>query len=262
MAEVPYTLLSCGVSIDGYLDSATQPRLTLSNQADFDRVDEVRAGVDAILVGAATIRNDNCRLLVRSPARRAARVARGLASSPVKVTLTRRGDLDPAANFFSCGDGAKFVYCPGGVIDQARARLGSVATVIDAGGGPDVDLRIVCEDLFARGIRRLMVEGGGTIHTQFLTAGLADELHLVVAPIFVGDSRARRFVNDGDFRWSGQDRAELIEVRQIEDVVLLRYGLSARATDHADSPQGRVGVVPDVFSRRRVNDDPMVARER
>jgi 5-amino-6-(5-phosphoribosylamino)uracil reductase len=73
-----------------------------------------------------------------------------------------------------------------------------------------------------------MVEGGGTVHTQFLTADLADELHLVIAPFFVGDSRARRFVDDGRFPWNPSRRATLAEVRQIDDVVLLRYALSPR----------------------------------
>ena len=62
-----------------------------------------------------------------------------------------------------------------------------MATVVD--GGDPVDMRRLSEDLHARGVRRLMVEGGGTVHTQFLTADLADELHLVVAPFFVGDPR-------------------------------------------------------------------------
>jgi 5-amino-6-(5-phosphoribosylamino)uracil reductase len=66
------------------------------------------------------------------------------------------------------------------------------------------------------------------VHTQFLTADLADELHLVVAPFFVGDSRSRRFVNDGEFPWNPHRRATLAEVRQIDDVVLLRYALSPR----------------------------------
>ena len=65
MPERPYTLLSCGMSIDGYIDTATEERLVLSNDADLDRVDAVRADSDAILVGAATLRNDNPRLLVR-----------------------------------------------------------------------------------------------------------------------------------------------------------------------------------------------------
>ncbi len=78
MAERRYTLLSCGISIDGYLGSATSQRLLRSNDADFDRVAAVRAGCDAILVGAATIRSDNLRLAVRMPVRLEARVAWGL----------------------------------------------------------------------------------------------------------------------------------------------------------------------------------------
>ena len=66
MPERPYTLLSCGMSIDGYIDTASDERLMLSNEADLDRVDAVRADSDAILVGAATLRNDNPRLLVRA----------------------------------------------------------------------------------------------------------------------------------------------------------------------------------------------------
>src|SRR5881628_2678715 len=96
----PYTLLSCGMSIDGYLGGATPRRLELSNDADFDRVDEVRASCDAILVGAATVRNDNPRLLVRSQARREQRTARGLPPLPMNVTVTGRAELDACADFF------------------------------------------------------------------------------------------------------------------------------------------------------------------
>jgi 5-amino-6-(5-phosphoribosylamino)uracil reductase len=226
MADRPYTLLSCGVSIDGYLDGVTVKRLPLSNDADLDRVDAVRASCDAILVGANTVRNDNPRLLVRSPERRLDRVARGLGQSPVKVTVTSHGELDPRANFFSAGDTEKLVYCQSASVSTVCRRLRHVATVVDA--GQPLEMRRICEDLFDRGVQRLMVEGGASIHTQFLTEDLADELDLVVAPFFVGDSRARRFVDDGDFPWNHQRRATLAEVRQIGDVVLLRYALSPR----------------------------------
>ena len=103
MRDRPYTLLSCALSIDGYLGSASPPRLELSNDADFDRVDAVRASCDAILVGAATVRHDNPRLLVRSEARREARRARGMAPSPIKVTVTGRGELDPEARLLRRG---------------------------------------------------------------------------------------------------------------------------------------------------------------
>ena len=214
------------MSIDGYLDSATGKRLVLSNDADLDRVDAVRADSDAILVGAATVRNDNPRLLVRAQARRDERVARGLRPTPIKVTVTGRAQLDACANFFATGNTEKLVYCASATVSEARDRLGKVATVVD--GGQPVDMRRLSEDLHTRGVHRLMVEGGGTVHTQFLTDDLADELHLVVAPLFVGDSRARRFVGDGRFPWNPDRRATLAEVRRIGDVVLLRYALSAR----------------------------------
>ncbi len=226
MADRPYTLLSCGMSIDGYLDNASAQRLILSNDADLDRVDAVRAGCDAILVGAATVRNDNPRLLVRSQARVDEREARGLTPTPIKVTVTERAELDPCADFFATGDTTKLVYCASETVSAARDLLGPVATVIE--GGHPVQMRRVSEDLHSRGVRRLMVEGGGTVHTQFLTADLADELHLVVAPFFVGDSRARRFVADGRFPWTPDRRATLVDVRRIDDVVMLRYALSTR----------------------------------
>ncbi len=226
MADRPYTLLSCGISLDGYLDGASEERLLLSNAADLDRVDAVRAACDAILVGAATVRNDNPRLLVRTKARQDERVARGLSPSPMKVTVTAQAQLDACADFFAADETEKLVYCASRTVAQALSSLGSVATVVD--GGEPVDMRWISEDLCARGVRRLMVEGGGTVHTQFLTAGLADELHLVVAPFFVGDSRARRFVSDGRFPWNPDRRATLAEVRRMDDVVLLRYALSDR----------------------------------
>jgi 5-amino-6-(5-phosphoribosylamino)uracil reductase len=222
----PYVLLSCAASIDGYIDDTSDARLMLSNEADFDRVDEVRAGCDAILVGSATIRRDNPRLLVRSEKRRNDRMARGLTPTPTKVTITGRGDLDPAAEFFLAGDTDKIVYAASSAVEKTRERVSSKAIIVD--GGDPVDLPRVLNDLASRGIGKLMVEGGGTMHTQFLTSGLVDELHLVIAPFFVGDSAAPRFVNDGVFPWDRDHRAHLAEVIPIGDVVLLRYALSER----------------------------------
>jgi 5-amino-6-(5-phosphoribosylamino)uracil reductase len=222
----PYTILSCCMSLDGYLDDAGDERLLLSNAADFDRVDELRAHSDAILVGAATVRHDNPRLQVRSPARIARRRTEGRAPQPAKVTVTNRAKLDPEASFFTVGDGPKLVYCATDTLAMAEEQFGAVATVVD--GGSPVELARVSTDLYRRGVRRLMVEGGGEVHTQFLTEGLADELHLVVAPVFVGNQNATRFVGPGIFPFTAPERARMIETRPIGDVVLLRYALSNR----------------------------------
>jgi 5-amino-6-(5-phosphoribosylamino)uracil reductase len=222
----PYTVLSCAVSIDGYLGSAGDERLILSNAADFDRVDGERAASDALLVGAQTVRADDPRLVVRSPARREARLARGCPPSPTKVTVTSTAHLDPRAAFFTAGTSERLVYCATSCLAAAREQLGAVATLLD--GGQPLSLAGVLGDLHRRGVRRLLVEGGGTVLTELLTANLVDELQLVVAPFFVGDSRARRFADEGPYPWGPDHRATLAGVQQIDDVVLLRYAMSPR----------------------------------
>lgn len=209
------------MSVDGYIDDSGPERLRLSNTADFDRVDAVRAGYDAILVGAGTIRSDDPRLLIRSPSRKERRISEGLPADPVKVTLTTGGDLDPDARFFTTGESPKLVYCASPAAGRLADRLDGRAEVIDA--GDPVNLPTVLADLRRRGVRRLMVEGGGSVHTQFLTSGLADELHLVVAPFFVGDPGAPRLVHPGIFPQDAEHPMRLAETTRIGDVVLLRY---------------------------------------
>lgn len=221
MTERPYVLLSAAMSVDGCLDDASDERLVLSGPADLDRVDEVRAGCDAIMVGATTVRRDDPRLVVRSAARRAARVASGRPEQPTKVTVTATGDLPRTCRFFTVGDAARLVYAPTDVAPRLAATLGGAGTVVPA--GDRVSLPAMLTDLAARGVRRLMVEGGGSTHTQFLTAGLADELQLVVAPLFVGDAAAPRFAGPGRYPWTAARRMRLVQVRQLDDVVLLRY---------------------------------------
>jgi 5-amino-6-(5-phosphoribosylamino)uracil reductase len=218
----PYTLLSCAVSIDGYLDDASKTRLLLSNEADFDRVDAVRASCDAIMVGAATVRKDNPRLLVRSPERQADRVARGMPPSPTRVTITGRGGLDPSAAFFSQGSTDRLVYAEAAAVPELTARL-PTATVVDAGA--PVTLDRVLADLTDRGVRRLMVEGGAALLTQFLAHDLGDELHLAIAPVLVGDPTAPRFLQPARFP---KHRLHLVSSTPLGDVAVLTYALSER----------------------------------
>jgi 5-amino-6-(5-phosphoribosylamino)uracil reductase len=218
----PHVLLSVAASIDGYIDDNTDDRLLLSNDEDFDRVDSVRAQSDAILVGAGTIRADNPRLLVRSADRQKERTASGKPSSPIKVTITGDGNLTADYKFFTAGDDVtKLVYTTTAAVEKLTAALGSLATVIDAGN--PINLDTILTDLHNRGVEQLMVEGGSTIHTQFLESGYVDDLHLVIAPFFIGDHDAAPFVRDGKFPFNPGNRLALKDVQKIGDVALLHY---------------------------------------
>ena len=226
MPSRPYVLLSCATSADGFLDDASPRRLILSGPADLDRVDEVRAGCDAVLVGAQTVRKDNPRLLIRDPRRRARRAARGRPEHPARVTLTATGDLDPQARFFAPG-ALRLVYCATPAIGRARERLGDSAVLIDAGDPLSLDLVLI--DLAERGVLRVLVEGGARVLGEFLARDLADELNLAVAPFFVADPAAPRLnlprpALDGPMT--------LAEVSRVGEVGLLRYLLGPGGPDH------------------------------
>ena len=175
MPARPYTIVSCAVSLDGCLDDTSPSRLLLSGPEDLDEVDALRAQADAILVGAGTIRADNPRLLIRDPARVAAREAAGRPPHPLRVTVTATGDLDPAARFFT-GPGTPLVYVAS---PAAAEKFKDRAVVINPGA--DLSLSTVLQDLYLeRSVATVLIEGGARILRDALAGGLADELRLAI----------------------------------------------------------------------------------
>ncbi len=227
----PYVLLSCAMSIDGCLDAPGPQRLILSGDADLDRVDGERAEADAIMVGAATIRRDNPRLLIRSAARRATRIARDLPEHPARVTLTASGDLDPGAEFFA--PAGAVVYCAAPEAPKLQSRLNELARVIAV--PPPVRLVTILADLSRRGVHRLLVEGGAQLGREFLAAGLVDELALAIAPFFVGAAEAPRFAGPAVYPQDPGRPMHLAEVRQLDEIVLLRYLLRGDGPARGDT---------------------------
>jgi len=222
------------MSVDGCLDAPGPERLVLSGNADLDRVDAERSEADAIMVGAGTIRRDNPRLVIRSAGRRASRVGRGLPENPARVTLTASGDLDPSARFFDATGGAgPVVYCAAPQAPKLQNMLNDSAPVIAV--PPPVELGAILADLSRRGVHRLLVEGGARLGREFLANGLVDELALTVAPFFVGAAAAPRFAGPGVYPHDPARPMHLAEVRQLDDVVLLRYLLGG------DGPAARAG---------------------
>jgi len=137
-----------------------------------------------------------------------------------------QGNLDVQAEFFQAGDAPKLVYCPHSVAAALRSSLGDVATVV-ATGAETVSPAGVLADLFARGARTLLIEGGTAINTLFLSAGLVDELRLAVAPFLVGEDGAPRLVSAGRFPHDSKHRMKLTKVERLGDMAVLWYLLGA-----------------------------------
>lgn len=210
--------MSAAISLDGYIDDGTRQRLMLSSLEDFADVDRARAECDAILVGAETVRRDNPSLVLRDPALVEARRLRGEPPEPAKVTVTTSGNLDPASNFFLAGRAPKLVVCPVAIEAALGERLGTAAEVVPL---ESVTPAAVVRALADRGIRRLFVEGGATVLTAFLSAGAFHRLRLAIAPFFVGDDRAPRFVKAAHFPNDASHRLRVADTRVLGDVTVI-----------------------------------------
>lgn len=181
MKPIPYVLIKCAMTRDGYLDDISDKRLILSNKKDFAEVEKIRESCDAILIGAETIRKDNPRLVLKS------------GKKLTKVTITYSGNLDSKSKFFTMGDSEKIVYTTTEVAEKLKKEIpNATITSFDA----PIKLRPILEDLYERGVRRLLVEGGSTIITEFLNENLVDELQISIAPITLGDKGGAQLFKD------------------------------------------------------------------
>jgi len=214
------------MSIDGFIDDVGPQRLLLSNSQDFDRADAVRADCDAILVGAGTIRADDPSLLVKSRQRQLDRKKRGLPQQPTKITLTRSGNIPTNCKFLLTGDNEKLVFCTNDQSEKLCRQLEKVshAHVIALS---DMSPQAVLDDLYNRGVKRVLVEGGSAIATSFLAADCVDELQISIAPFFIGEPGAARFANPACFPARPDRPMQLQKVEQFDQVVLLTYILHA-----------------------------------
>ncbi len=149
----PFVIAKCGMSLDGRLTRPPgEPRWITDHAARRD-ANQLRAYVDAVLVGAETVRADNPRLTVRT--------VRG-APQPWRIVLTRSGRLPRQARLFS---------------DRFAAR-----TLIYRGK----NLAAVLKDLGKRCITSVLIEGGGEILGEALDKRLIDKVQIYLGPVLTG----------------------------------------------------------------------------
>jgi 2,5-diamino-6-(ribosylamino)-4(3H)-pyrimidinone 5'-phosphate reductase len=186
----PRLLVNVAMSADGKLDTASRKGMTISSTADKARVDRLRASMDAVLVGGRTLLDEDPKLVIKSLALRSERKAAGLEENPVKVGVVSMANLQPDGNFMTTGPSRRLIYT------TRRTQPGQILRLEEAGaqvfvmGDQRVDCAAMLESLHDQGIRKLMVEGGGTMIAEFFRLDLVDEVMLYIAPLIFGGSSA------------------------------------------------------------------------
>ncbi len=170
----PWVLLNAGITLDGKI-ATRRGDSRISCPEDLRRVHGLRSEVDGIMVGINTA-------LIDDPKLTAHKIRRG--RNPVRVVVDSRARIPPTAQVFK-GDAETVIAvaerAPAEKVREIRER----AEVIVC-GKDRVDLRCLMRELYARGIRKLLLEGGGTLNWSMLKEGLVDEVRVAVAPRLVG----------------------------------------------------------------------------
>ena len=179
--ERPYVALNFASTVDGRatIDGKSGP---IGSRADMETLQRLRTRVDAVMIGAGTMRAERYGRMVPDADYRAYRESIGLAHDPVAVLVSNRMELPWDAGLFTDGNGEVVIFT------ASEESPPETATPVAVERHPDsVDLERALGWLHSeRGVRALLCEGGPTLHGELQARGLADELFLTIAPKLAG----------------------------------------------------------------------------
>lgn len=212
------------ITIDGFIGHSINERLKLSSDEDLNEVMKLRAACDAILIGAETIRKDDSTLITKDEKLIQQRQQQVKCKDPIKVTLTRTGNISLQSNFIKIGECEKIIYTTNAIETEIENELNKVVT-LKKFDNDNLTARQIVEDLQQRGVKNLIIEGGTQILTMFFAENLVNELRLSVVPFFVGDETAPRFTNSDHFLFDRNNRMNLVKVEKLGDTAVMHYQL-------------------------------------
>lgn len=213
----PWITLKLAATLDGRIATATGESKWITGPEARAMVHALRARHDAVMVGAGTARADDPALTVRGL---------GITRQPVRVVISRNLDLPeggalartaPDVPLWICHDQA---LAPGLV---ARwAACGALLIPCETAGG-QVSIHAALAALAARGLTRVLCEGGGGLAASLLAAGLVDELVMFSAGRLIGAEGIPMLAAMGIDRLADAPRLTLTEVRDVGGDILHRW---------------------------------------
>ncbi|MDD2438685.1 MAG: 2,5-diamino-6-(ribosylamino)-4(3H)-pyrimidinone 5'-phosphate reductase [Methanosarcinaceae archaeon] len=225
--EKPFIFINSAMSADGKLSTKERKQVRISGKKDFERVDELRARVDAIMVGIGTVLADDPSLTVKSPARKKTRIAQGRAENPIRIIVDSSARISLEADIFKKGEGLRIVAVSNSASEEKVKQLEEKACVIRA-GNERVDLVLLVEKLKEMGINSLMVEGGATLNWGMLSAGLVEEIYTFIGNLIIGGSKAPTLVDGVGLLENELLKLKLRSAEIIEEGVLLKWEVKAQ----------------------------------
>lgn len=221
--ERPFVFINAAMSADGKISTVKRTQTRISGTEDFDRVDALRAGSDAIMVGIGTVLADNPSLTVKSEERREERKRAGKDENPWRIVVDSTAKTPVDAEVLNKGEGKRIIAVSQRAILEDMGRLGEKADIM-VGGAEEVDLKKLLYDLWLRGVRIVMVEGGATLNWSLISQKLVDEIYTYVGNMILGGETAPTLVDGEGF--SNEDVAiklELLGTEKLDEGVLLRW---------------------------------------
>jgi 2,5-diamino-6-(ribosylamino)-4(3H)-pyrimidinone 5'-phosphate reductase len=220
----PFVFINVAMTVDGKIDTFARKGAAISSPRDKQRVDQLRAESDAVLVGGKTLLDENPKLTVKSEALRTERVARGLAPNPIKVGVVTKANIEPDSAFLRAGPARVVIFTTHQTSKDRLALLRSQGVDVYTDDQAKVNLKAALATLKKLGINRLMVEGGATLNFELLRLGLVDEILVCVAPLIFGGESAPTLAAGSGFERSAAIPLKLIHIERWDDGgVILKY---------------------------------------
>lgn len=220
--DKPFIFINSAMSADGKISTWQRKQVRISGTIDFDRVDQLRATSDAVMVGIGTVLADDPSLTVKSAQRKAERKAKGLDENPIRIVIDSQARTPLEADIFKKGEGKRIVVVSSSASSENVDALRKKAIVIIS-GDTMIDLPDVMQQLHRLGIKHLMVEGGATLNWAMLSSRLVDEIYTFVGNIIIGGQMAPTLVDGKGFTDTSTLPLELISAEKIETGLLLKW---------------------------------------